>query len=129
MELINDYDIEDYKYDFNNHGIIYTNLFLNDMDINQVFKQDYIKLLKNKSHYLRFFCKQYGPDSRAYLLTYIRDINRMIPEHFQIVEKFLVTSILTEYKKSNQFLIEINYATMAHFLIYDITTNITIQLD
>jgi hypothetical protein len=123
MELLSNYDIEDIKYDFGDHPVKYTKLFLNDTVIDTKVKEDVIKRLLNKDHYLRFFGKQDNIESRAYIMVYIRDTSKMLPGHFNAVCDYLLSM------NANQFLIEVNYAKMAHFFIYDMNNNTAICLD
>ena len=101
------YDIEPYKYLFNEHIEIYMSMYLPDITPEE--KQD----LRKRTKYVRFMCFQDEDTSPAYMYAYCRPISQMTPEHLAEATALLEQNL-------DMALGEINYATRAFFFLIKI---------
>lgn len=114
MELtrhLGDRDIDEHKLNFAFHPSIYGDIclgFLNQADM---------AALLQRSSYVRVFCRQDEPESRAYIQCHIREVSRMLPAHLHEA-----TIIFASVSDPNFVLLELNYVTRAHFFLIDVNT-------
>lgn len=104
-------DVDEHKYNFRFHPSICGNLCLS-----YATPED-LSSLKERTTYLRVFCKQDAPDSRAYIECFIREITRMMPSHATDAQ-----TLFSMLPDTNFILLEINYVTIAHFFMFNLET-------
>ena len=108
---LGDRDIDEHKLNFPFHPSIYGDIclgFLNEADLTSLLQ---------RRCYMRVFCRQDAPESRAYIQCHIREVSRMLPEH--LTEASIIFGSVAD---PNYVLLELNYVTRAHFFLIDVNS-------